>query len=98
MSELLAINLAHNISTDQKSVEETRRTDGEIVQRKMDGEALDYTQDFQFELQQVINKVLISEPVETTADSSIASFDYCRELFTLFLQFHGVVGRPMTIH
>lgn len=50
MSELLAINLAHNISTDQKSIEETRRTDGEIVQRKMDGEAPDYTQDFQFEL------------------------------------------------
>ena len=49
-ANFLAINLAHDIITDQKSVEEARQAYGEIVQRKMDGESPSYTQDFQFEL------------------------------------------------
>lgn len=49
-ANFIAINLAHDIITDQKSVAEARQAYGEIVQRKMDGESPAYTQDFQFDL------------------------------------------------
>lgn len=49
-ANFLAINLAHDVATDEKSVEEARQEYAATVQRMMEGESPEYTQGFQFEL------------------------------------------------
>ena len=44
----LALNLAHDIITDDKSVEEARQAYGEMIQQKMAGETPDYMTGFAF--------------------------------------------------
>lgn len=49
-ANFLAINLANDIVTDQKSVEEARQMYAETAMQKMEGGSPAYTQEFQFEL------------------------------------------------
>lgn len=49
-ANFLALNLAHDIINDEKSVEEARQTYADTMKRMMQGESPELTQGFQFEL------------------------------------------------
>lgn len=75
-ANFLALNLANDIVTDEKSVEEARRAYAEDVIRKMNGESPEYTQGLQFELPEGNQRdpdVAIIEDGEVVMDQATAT-------------------------